>query len=49
MSLHRKAFTVINNRDENTLNFNFYLSTRQILRADLELVQATCGFVLSFF
>lgn len=52
MRLYGKAFTVLKNSekwDEYAVNFEIYPSTRQIIVAEIDLVQTSCGFGVPFF
>jgi hypothetical protein len=52
MRLYGKAFTIVKNSEkweEYSPNFQIYPSTRQIIVADIDLVQTSCGFGVPFF
>jgi hypothetical protein len=52
MRLYGKAFTVLKNTekwDDYAVNFKIYPSTRQIIVAEIDLVQTSCGFGVPFF
>lgn len=52
LRLYGKAYTVLKNTeswDEYAVNFKIYPSTRQIIVAEIDLVQTSCGFGVPFF
>lgn len=52
LRLYGKAYTVLKNTeswDEYAVNFKIYQSTRQIIVAEIDLVQTSCGFGVPFF
>jgi hypothetical protein len=52
MRLYGKAFTIVKNSEkweEYAPNFQIYPSTRQIIVAEIDLVQTSCGFGVPFF
>ena len=52
MRLYGKGYAILPNSpnwEEYTKNFEIYPSTRQIIVAEIDLVQTSCGFGIPFF